>query len=204
MKIILASSSPNRKRILAKAGLAFEAFSPNIDEESLINPKKPEESCLQIAREKALKARIFYKKELIIACDQMACLKGRIFGKAQTEQKAIEALIQLKGKSHSLLTGLFMLWEGRVFSYLCKSRMSMRPLSLRQIRDYVEEEKPLLSAGSYHIESQGIKLFEKIETEDFNAIEGLPLIQVINRLGKWGYPLWREKGGLSVPSAPLK
>ncbi len=192
MKIILASQSPGRKKILAKTGFIFEVFASNIQEEKFINLKKPENSCLNIAKQKALKAQSVYKTEIIIACDQMAYCNGKLYGKAHTEKKAIQTLTELQGKSHELLTGLCMLFKNKQHTYLCKSRMTMRALNQNQIKNYVLKEKPLKCAGSYHIESQGLALFEKVETEDFNAIEGLPLIHVINQLERWGYPLFCE------------
>ena len=189
MKIILASQSLNRKKILSQAGIKFKVFAPNIDEQKWIKPKKPLKSCLNIAYHKALKAQTVYKKDLIIACDQMAYYKGQFFTKAKTKKKAIENLSLLNGNTHQLLTGLYMLWGGKSYSYLSKSEMTMRNLSLKQIQQYVLKDKPLHSAGSYHIESLGILLFKKIKTEDFNAIQGLPLIKTINQLTKWGWPL---------------
>ena len=190
MTIILASQSPSRKRLLSKAGIHFKELAPNISEEQFIDSKNPKISCLLIARQKALKAQSIHKKDIIIACDQMAYCEGQLFGKAHTTKKAIENLIQLQGKTHELLTGLYMLWGGQTYSYLCKSQMTMRTLSPKQIQNYVLKEQPLNSAGSYYIESQGLLLFEKIKTEDFNAIEGLPLIRVLNQLIQWGWPLF--------------
>ncbi len=190
MRIILASQSPNRQKILAKTGFSFKIFTPNIPEDKFIDPKLPEISCVNVAQQKALKAQSVYEKDIIIACDQMAYYGGRLFGKAHTEQKAIQTLVELQGRTHNLLTGLCMLWENKKRSYLCSSKMTMRKLTVRQIKNYVQQEKPLKCAGSYHIESQGVKLFKKIETEDFHAIEGLPLIQVINQLEEWGWPLF--------------
>jgi len=190
MKVILASQSPSRKKLLSKAGLIFEVFAPHIQEEKFINPADPKNSCLTLAKKKALKAQNKFKKDIIIACDQMAHCEGKLFGKAGTTKKAIENLIQLNGKTHQLVTGLCMLWEHQIYSYSCESQIKMRTLSLKQIKNYVLNEQPLQSAGSYHIEAQGICLFEKIKTEDFNAIEGLPLIRVITQLIKWNYPLF--------------
>ena len=85
-----------------------------------------------------------------------------------------------------------MLWEEKTFSHKSTSLLSMRSLTARQIKNYVLKEQPLKAAGCYHIESKGITLFEKIKTEDFNSIEGLPLIQVINQLLEWDYPLWNN------------
>ena len=189
MKLILASQSPNRQKLLKKAGFTFEVFEPNIEEKQFIVTEKPKISCINVAKQKALKAQTVYKTDIVIACDQMAYLNGELFGKAHSVEKAIQCLTKLQGQSHSLLTGLYMLWEGKAYSYLCESKMTMRKLTEKQITNYILKEQPLKCAGCYHIESQGIQLFEKIETEDFNAIEGLPLIRVINQLSKWGWPL---------------
>ena len=192
MKIILASQSPSRKELLSKLGLKFEVLAPNIDEESLLDSKRPSDSCYAIAKQKALRAKEKHPQDIIIACDQMACLNDRLFGKAYTEKKAIETLAQLQGKTHILLSALCMLWEKKEFSYISKSYLSMRPLTSKQIKNYVMKEQPLKSAGSYHVESLGLALFEKIKTDDFNSIEGLPLIQVSNQLLKWNYPLFSD------------
>ena len=192
MKIILASQSPSRKKLLSKIGLKFEVFAPNIEEEKLLDPKKPSDSCYAIAKQKALTAKIKHQKDLIISCDQMAYLNGELFGKAHTEKKAIETLVQLEGKTHTLISALCMSWGKKECFHISKSYLSMRPLSFKQIKDYVKKEQPLKSAGSYHVESVGLTLFEKIKTEDFNSIEGLPLIKIVNQLIKWNYPIWNN------------
>ena len=190
MKIVLASQSASRKKLLSKVGLKFEIFIPNIDEKRLLDSKNPADSCYAIAKQKALKAQTKHPQDIIIACDQMVYLNGKLFGKAYTEKKAIETLIQLQGQTHILLSALCMLWEKKEFSHISKNHLSMRPLSLKQIKNYVTKEQPLKSAGSYHVESLGLALFEKIKTDDFNSIEGLPLIQVVNQLLIWGYPIF--------------
>ncbi|MCZ0932015.1 MAG: Maf family protein, partial [Oligoflexia bacterium] len=84
MKIILASQSPSRKQLLSKLGLKFEVFVPNIDEGKLLDSKNPSDSCYAIAKKKALKAKEKHPQDIIIACDQMAYLNGKLFGKAHT------------------------------------------------------------------------------------------------------------------------
>ena len=96
-------------------GLKFEVVIPNIDEKSLLNSKHPSDSCYAIARKKALRAKEQYPQDIIIACDQMACLNGKLFGKAHTQKKAIETLAQLSGKTHILLSALCMIWEKKEF-----------------------------------------------------------------------------------------
>ena len=190
MKIILASSSPSRKRILEKTALDFEIFKPEIDEKALIDKKKPLDSCLKIARKKALKARLTHKKACIIACDQMVLFKGKLYGKAKTKKRAIETLNLLQGKTHTLVSALVMIYGEKKMEKIYKHEMSMRKLTKKEIETYVLSEKPLNSAGSYYIEGEGIKLFKEIKTHDFNAIEGLPVIEVMNQLKKWSFPLF--------------
>ena len=191
MKILLASQSSSRKRLLSQAGLSFELFAPHIDEEKYLDPRQPSDSCRKLAKLKALKAQKAYPQHVIIAGDQMAYYKGQFFGKAHSQQKAIENLTLLQGKTHSLWTACYMLWGQKKFVHVAKSLLSMRKLTVSQIKNYVEKEQPLYSAGSYHVETGGITLFEKIETDDFNNIQGLPLIRICNQLWEWGYPLWK-------------
>ena len=190
MKIILASSSPSRKRILKKTALDFEIFKPEIDEESLIDKKKPEASLLRIATEKAKKAKLTHKKACIIACDQMVLFKDNLYGKAKTKKRAIETLLLLQGQTHILLSALVMIYGKKKKEAIFKNEMSMRKLSLKEIEAYVNTEKPLGSAGSYYIEGEGIKLFKKIKTQDFNAIEGLPVMEVMNQLSEWNFSIF--------------
>ena len=193
MNIILASQSPNRKKLLLKAGVNFEIFDSKIEEERFFNPQRPAQTCKHLAKLKALKAQESYPESLIIACDQMAYLNGKLFGKAVNERQAVENLVQLQGKTHKLFTAVVMLWGQKSFYHVSKSLLTMRRLSISQIKQYISKDQPLKSAGSYHVEALGVSLFEKIKTEDFNSIEGLPLIQVMNQLVKWGYPLLKEK-----------
>ena len=190
MKIILASSSPSRKRILKKTGLDFEIFKPDVDEKSLIDKKKPLPSLLRIARAKAHKARLSHKKACIIACDQMVLFKGKLYGKAGTKKKAVQTLLTLQGHTHTLISALVMIYGTNKKEKILSHKMSMRKMTKKEIESYVDLEKPLNSAGSYYIEGKGIKLFKKIKTEDLNAIEGLPVIEVMNQLEKWNFSLF--------------
>ena len=175
-----------------QAGVPHETFAPDIAEDAFLKKTKlpPREICLTLARMKAEKARKTVKPEsdvVVIACDQLAFLKEKAFGKAQTKFKAVQALKELQGKTHLLIHGLYMSFGEKTFSHVSVNKMSMRPLSARQIEDYAERDRPLQSAGSYLVESAGIKLFEKIEAEDFYSIIGLPLTVVFNQLISWGF-----------------
>ena len=187
MNIILSSESPSRKSLLERTGLKFNTFAPRVDETPLQNSKQaPEIICLELAKAKAQVALKAYPNSLIIASDQLAHLNGQIYGKAFTPEKACKTLEILQGKTHQLINGLYMVFKGKDFSHVCVNHMSMRTLSLKQIKKYVEIENPLHSAGSYYVERAGLGLFEKVETEDFTSIIGLPITIVINQLIQWG------------------
>ena len=194
MKVVLASQSPGRKRLLQRTGIPFEIFVPSIDEEACFKEiKNPTESiCLHIARKKAEKIFAERPEAVIIASDQMAFFEGRFYGKAYNREKAIQTLSLFQGKTHQLINGLYMKYKDKNFSRITINKMSLRPLSLNQIKAYVKKDQPLHSAGCYYIDQTGFSLFEKIESEDFSSIIGLPIMAVVNQLIKWGYPYLQD------------
>ena len=194
MKIVLASQSPGRKFLLKQTGLPFEIVAPAIDEEACFKESKspPESICLYIAQKKAEKVFAEKPEVVIIAADQMALFEGKFYGKAHSAEKAIQTLSLFQGKTHQLINGLYMKYGNKSFSHTTINKMSLRPLSLNQIKTYVKRDQPLHSAGCYYIDQTGYSLFEKIESEDFSSIIGLPLMAVMNQLIKWGCPYLQE------------
>ena len=122
----------------------------------------------------------------IIGGDQVVSLEGQVLGKPLTAERAIEQLLSLAGQTHELITALAVIKGDRVFRHTDVTRMHMRRLSRAEIERYVANERPLDCAGSYKIESQGIALFERIESEDQTAITGLPLIALVSILTELG------------------
>ena len=194
MEILLASGSPSRKKLLKQAGIPYETFTPSVEETTFLKQTKlpQEQICLTLAQMKAEKAKKHYPQKVIIACDQLTFLKGEAFGKAHTEQKAIENLMKLQGQTHELVHGLYMIYQEKTFSHISINKMSMRPLTLKQIERYVLKDRPLKSAGSYLIDGLGLGLFETIKTKDFSSIIGLPVTVVVNQLIRWGF-CWLEE-----------
>ena len=190
MKIVLASRSVGRRLLLKKTGIPFEVLPADIDEEACFKEiKNPTESvCLHIARRKGERAFSQRPEEVIIAGDNMAFFEGRFYGKAHSRQKAVQTLSLFQGKTHKLINGLYMRYGNKTFSRLTVNKMYMRPLTPRQIAFYVEKDRPLKSAGCYYIDQRGLGLFEKIESEDFSSIIGLPVMAVTSCLIKWGFP----------------
>lgn len=183
--IILASQSPARKKLLNSIKLSFAVIPPKVDEEIYKKKiKDPKNLCQTLAR---IKVESIRKTNCwVIGSDQIAYLNGQILGKPGNKSKAIETLSLLQGKTHQLMTALCLQKpDGSYFEDLVINHMSMRPLTQKQIEFYLDQDKPYGCAGSYTIEKRGISLFEKIDSPDFNAIIGLPLISLCSQLKLW-------------------
>ena len=188
--LILASTSKYRGALLAQLGYPFEAISPGVDEDQL---KSKNYTPTQIATELAkLKALAVFKKRpeaCVIGSDQVCVLNGELLSKPGSKENAILQLQKMQGIHHELITAVTILYPQGVINFHNRTLLFMRPLTLSEITRYVEEDLPLDCAGSYKLESKGIKLFEKIEMDDHTSIIGLPLIQLNNHLLKIGFPI---------------
>lgn len=121
---------------------------------------------------------------IVIGGDQCAALDGHILGKPGSIEGAIAQLTLLRGRTHSLFTALCVVQarSGRSVTRVDEHRLTMRALSDAQIRAYVERDCPTDCAGAYKIEALGIALFERVEGSDPSAIEGLPLMLLVDVL----------------------
>lgn len=188
--LILASTSKYRGALLSQLGWEFTAMNPGVDEDKIkTEGRTPEDIALTLSRYKA--EAVFAKRSdaCVIGSDQVCTMDGMIFGKPVTKEKATEQIARMQGKKHALLTAVTVISPKGIESFLNKTYLHMRPLSLKEIHTYVNEDLPLDCAGSYKLESRGIKLFHNIEMNDHTAIIGLPLIELTSVLLKLGYPL---------------
>jgi len=176
-QLILASTSKYRKELLERLALPFTAQAPLIDEE---NEKDPHLAPQALAEHLAfLKAQSLAGPEkVVIGGDQLISFAGHIIGKSHTAEKAVEQLSAMQGKIHELITAICIFDEDRVIRHTNITRMHMKSLSRAQLERYVQLDQATDCAGSYKIEKHGIMLFSKIESEDFTAIQGLPLIEL--------------------------
>jgi septum formation protein len=188
--LILASTSKYRGQLLSQLGWSFEAVAPGVDEDKLKDKgMTPAELATTLARFKA--EAVFAKRpdSCVIGSDQVCSMGDKIFGKPGTIEKATEQLAHMQGKSHELLTAVTVLYPGGAETFINVTTLHMRPLNLKQIHSYVTKDLPLDCAGSYKLETSGIKLFQNIQMQDHTAIIGLPLIELTTTLLKLGYPL---------------
>jgi len=185
--LVLASTSPFRKEILAKLGLDFDTASPNIDESPLEN-ETPEQLVKRLAELKARAVADDFPAHLIIGSDQVAVIDGEILGKPHTHERAVEQLNNASGKTVRFYTGL-CLYNSKTTS--CQSEAVLfdvvfRKLTASQIENYLQAEKPYNCAGSFKSEALGITLFEKLVGDDPNTLIGLPLIRLVAMMEKQG------------------
>jgi septum formation protein len=190
-KIILASTSKYRKELLTRLGHKFECISPNLDED--IFKSKIEDPILlaeTLGKEKALAVlnqnHIENKHAVIIGSDQLAECEGVRLSKPKTMEKAIDQLIFLNGKSHRLITSYTVAYRDELLTKTNITTLTMRNLSIEQIKKYLICDIPFDCAGSYKLELNGISLFSQINTTDHSAIIGLPLISLGNTLNEIG------------------
>jgi septum formation protein len=183
-KLILASQSRARKLLLADAGLQFEAMPADIDERSLQQGSKlsaPGEIAELLAREKAGWVSTRKAGHYVIGADQTLALGSRLFNKPDGRAAAAEQLRALSGQTHELHSAIAVVLDGKVmFETVAVARMSMRPLSGDDIRNYLDEagEAVTTSVGAYQLEGLGVHLFERIEGDHFTIL-GLPLLPLL-------------------------
>lgn len=182
-KIILASSSPYRRKLLERLGLAFEVIDPKVDE----TPRPGEPPEVLVERLAVAKARTVTQRRpgsLTIGSDQVAAQGASIIGKPRNHEQAVQQLRQMSGGVIKLYTGLALINadSGRVQSDVVTFTITFRHLSERQIDGYLRNAKPYDCTGSVRVEGLGIALLERLEGEDPNAVIGLPLIRLVQML----------------------
>ncbi len=175
MNIILASASPRRKALLEQVGIFphIQASSFVELEQSSLSPKLLVE---QNACGKALAvAKECLPNDVVIAADTVVVLEGLVLGKPCDALAARKMLSALSGKTHEVLTGVSVVYQGREFYALEKTLVSMRDLTVTEIESYVVTGEPLDKAGAYGIQGKGALLVKKIDGCYYNVV-GLPLV----------------------------
>ena len=191
MNLILASTSPYRRRLLERLRLPFTCIDPAV-EESIRDGESPQKQACRLAAEKALSvAETLQGEAIVIGSDQVACLGDQILHKPGTPEAAIAQLTVSSGQTVQFWTAV-SLWTsaGKASTQrVVPCEVKMRTLSADEISRYVALDKPLDCAGSFKWESFGITLFEAMRTDDPTALEGLPLIALSELLRETGVSL---------------
>ncbi len=186
--VVLASSSPYRRRQMQQLGMPFSAVAPNIDE----SPHAGETAAdlvRRLARDKAMCVAKAHTGTWVVGSDQAAELDGEIMGKPGDEKVNAEQLTKAAGREVSFFTGLCLCCPAQSLELLDVVRYAVRfrALSTAQIDAYVKREQAFDCAGGFKSEGLGIALFESMHGDDPNALIGLPLIRLTEMLSIAGY-----------------
>ena len=192
MDIILASTSRYRQHLLQRLGLRFSCLPPAVDEAIVVGEAPPARSS-RLARLKALSIGLEQNESpaLVIGSDQVACIQDKILRKPGTAERAAAQLSACSGQRIRFWTSISLVSStGQHWQDMVHSDVELRHLTQREIERYIELDQPLDCAGSFKWESLGISLFQRLETEDPTALEGLPLIKLCALM---------RQAGISVP-----
>jgi septum formation protein len=192
MNLILASSSPRRAEILRAAGISFEICAARVDETA-----RPGESAGEmVARLAELKARAVAAQMqcgdegcIVIGADTAVELDGEIFGKPRDAAHASKMLAALSGRTHRVLTGIFLvrLPCGATRASVESTSVTFAPLGRSEIEEYVASGEPFDKAGGYAIQGRAGRYIPKVEGCYFNVV-GLPLAKLHSLLDELDRP----------------
>ena len=187
--IILASGSESRRVMLEDAGLDFNVYSSNVDEDIL---KKEmvglpfEEQVVKLASAKAEEVSLKNQDHIVIGGDQMCICNNTIFDKPGSVEKAIKNLQILSGTTHYQYSGVCIYKNGQsLWQYFEIVEMNMHKLSDEEIKNYVKLENPIHAAGAYKFESMGCNLFSSVNGSSY-TIRGMPLLPLLSKLREMG------------------
>lgn len=188
-KLILASTSPFRRKMLADAGLAFEAVRPDIDERAAEAPladsgASPADVASVLAEAKAVDVSERHPDALVLGCDQTLSLGDELLHKPEDMEAARRRLLALSGRTHELNSAAVLARNGEaIWRHVGTAHLTMRKLDPGFVGRHLAlvGDKALTSVGGYQIEGPGIQLFEKIEGDHFTIV-GLPLLAVLQKL----------------------
>lgn len=184
--IILASTSPRRKKLLRQVGLEFKVEASDFKENIKLK-LEPRKLARLLSKGKAETVAKRHKNAIIVAADTIVVLQGKILGKPQTKREAIKMLKKLSSKAHLVITGFTIIdtQNNKSLSKTVVTKVFVKKLTNKEINTYVALKEPLDKAGAYAIQGKGAFLIKKIEG-DFNNVVGLPIFTLVEALKKFG------------------
>ena len=187
MKIILASKSEIRKKILEKNNFSCTIVPSNVDEDQVKDSllavgANPMLVSKNLAELKSTKVSSKYPNEMVLGADSVISLNEELINKPKTRDEALKILKKLNGSRHYLITSVCISTNGSmIWNFTDSSELKMKKLSDNELNNYLKKIKTetLLAYGVYQIEAGGLELFESIKG-DQDSIMGLPIKQIID------------------------
>ncbi|MGM0879990.1 MAG: Maf family protein [Bacillota bacterium] len=192
-RLVLASSSPRRKELVASLGLSLPVYILSTDtDESILPGWTPVQVVEQLSLRKAQAAASMLQQKqdrepsLIIGADTIVVLDGDVLGKPSHDEEAKAMLRRLQGRSHEVYTGVACVLSSNGEAAVAHrmTKVQMKPLSEQQIAGYVATGEPHDKAGSYGIQGLGSTMVDRIDGCYFNVV-GLPLALLSDMLAQY-------------------
>ena len=192
MKIILASQSGVRKKILENYNIDFDVIVSNVDEDevkkSLIDEgADPLSISKNLAEIKSIKVSIKHPDKLVLGADSVISLNNELINKPKSREEALKILKKLNNSIHYLISSVCISKNGSmIWNHTDKSELKMKNFTENELLKYLNKIKTdtLLAYGVYQIESEGLKLFDEIKG-DRNSIMGLPINDIIKYINQY-------------------
>lgn len=193
MKFILASESPRRKQILGDLGIPFQSVTSEADE-SYTPGLEPADIVMLLSTRKAMAVQDRLEKQgedlsdtVIMAFDTVVFAAGEVLGKPENKQDALRMLRLLAGRSHSVLTGVSVICNGKSASSYDETFVKFTPMSDSEMLRYVDSEEPADKAGAYAIQGRASLWVEGI-SGNYQNVVGLP-VSCLNKLLKTAFDI---------------
>lgn len=188
--LILASQSPRRKELLNLIGLDFEVDVPTIFQEfTPTQISDPNELVIENAKGKVAEVKSRHSDSIILGVDTVVVIDGQILGKPSNEDDAEQMLNSLQGRTHEVHTGvaLFDPKSQQEITFVDKTEVDFRPMTVDQIKAYVATGEPMDKAGAYAIQGKGAVFISGIRG-DFFSVMGLPISPLYEFLRELVWP----------------
>jgi septum formation protein len=189
--VILGSTSPYRRELLARLRIAFAVVAPQVDETPCAG-ETPQQLACRLALAKAQAVARLHPQAVVIGSDQVADHAGTPLGKPLVHDIAVAQLRRMSGQDIVFQTAVAVVCLDSGFSKmeLAQVHVRFRALSDHDIESYLRAEQPYDCAGSAKSEGLGIALLDAIVSDDPTALVGLPLIRTSRLLREAGIELW--------------
>lgn len=180
--LYLASQSRYKRALIERLGVSFESLDVDVDESRLVD-EAPVSLARRLALKKAKAGADMVDDGWVLGADQVIALDREVFSKPGDAARAVDQLERLSGRTHLLVSAVAIVGPRSETAVVeCRYQMEMRDLSRDELESYVDFDDPIDCAGSYKIESRGIRLFKSMKGDDYTAIVGLPLTRVVDLL----------------------
>ena len=191
MKIILASKSGVRKKILDQFKIESKVIPSNVDEDEVKNSLLAEGAgplliSKNLAEIKSIKVSSNNPNQLVLGADSVISLNNQLINKPNSREEAFEILKRLNNSKHYLISSVCISKNGAmIWNYSDTSELKMKNFKEKRLMNYLDKIKTetLLAYGVYQVEAEGLKLFEYIKG-DINSIMGLPIKDIINYINQ--------------------